>query len=304
MTGEPALLQARDVSIAVDGSTMVTGLTFETRGTSVLLVGSTKLLLATISGAPMAAGDGLLPEGLARVVSGTLRLLGEDVARGEHRKICGVAPLDPAMPPSWTASEYLRWGARLGGAGRRDARVLAEAALRRLELAELGRRRLHTIAPIYRRALVIALAGLHGPQALVVEAPFEGLEERSRAYMLHVLERAAPGCATLIGTPRLTVGTVVAKLAATASDICLLRDGELMLQADPSAMMGGARHYELTVRAGADALRAELAERGVTLHGGPLHFCVNLPDGLGPSDVLTAAAKARASVVGCVPLIG
>ena len=84
----------------------------------------------------------------------------------------------------------------------------------------------------------------------------------------------------------------------------MLRDGELVLQATPSSMLAGARCYELTVVAGADALREALARRGVELNGGPQHFSVTLPGELGPSDVLAAAASARASVVGCLPLIG
>ncbi len=58
--GEPALLEASDVSIAVDGTTVVVDLSLTTRGRSVLLVGSCDALLGAISGAPIQAAFVLL----------------------------------------------------------------------------------------------------------------------------------------------------------------------------------------------------------------------------------------------------
>jgi ABC-2 type transport system ATP-binding protein len=301
MTDVP-VLEAHAARIAIDGATVVRELELSTRGSRVLLVGAAEPVMGAL-GTAVPSGRAF-PPGVPQIVGGKLSLLGRDVALGEHRAIRGVAPLDPPLPANWTALEYLRWGARLGGAGAREARALGTGALEVLGLGMLGARRLRTFLAHEARALLVAFATVRRPEVIVLERTLDGLDERAGAWLRDVVGRAVGGRAAVISTSRIVPGTLTADLARTASDVCVLRDGALVVHADPAEAIGGARLYELTVPSGADALRDLLAARGLELRGGPRSWLLRLPSDLGPQDVLALAAEARAAVTVCVPLIG
>ena len=109
---------------------MIESLDLQTRGDRVVVLGAAESLLAALCGAPRGAAVGE-PDDLARVVGGSLQVLGRDVASGAHREVMGFAPLDPPLPGSWSVEDYLGWGLRLGGVPRRRAGALALAALER-----------------------------------------------------------------------------------------------------------------------------------------------------------------------------
>ncbi|RLB64662.1 MAG: ABC transporter ATP-binding protein [Deltaproteobacteria bacterium] len=295
-------IEAEDARIAIGDSTMMDGLSLRTRGDRVLLIGSAEALVAAISGSP-GGDDQTTASPVARVVSGSLRVAGADVAAREHVGLCGVAPLDPPMPLRWTVQEYLSWGARLGGARRRQAKALALAALERLGLTDLRRRRLKALARHERRALAVTLAIVTNPSVIVLEDPLAKLDESDVTAVMAVMAQAAVGRAVILSMPHLSPRSPAAHLARTATDICVFRGGELLLVAEPATLFDNAAIYEITVKRGAAALRRTLAEQGLELHGGPEHFSLSLPKGRGPSDVLAAAAQARAAVTSCIPLL-
>jgi ABC-type cobalamin/Fe3+-siderophores transport system ATPase subunit len=297
-----ALLHAEAARIAVGGATMIESLDLQTRGDRVVVLGDAESLLAALCGAPRGAAVGESDD-LARVVGGSLRVLGRDVASGAHREVTGFAPLDPPLPGSWSVEEYLGWGLRLGGVPRRRAGALAVAALERLELADLRRVQLRRLSPVLRRGVMLALAIVHEPAAIVIESPLEHLDESATAQMMVLLGRATEGRAVLLWLHRLVGMHSAIELARVASDVAVLRDGVLVAHAEPASLFSGARLFELTIFSGADALRTTLAEQGMQLVGGPKHFSVELPSGMGASTILTAAAKARAAVVACMPVL-
>jgi ABC-2 type transport system ATP-binding protein len=122
------VLSASEARIAVDGVTAIDRLTLETKGDHVVVAGDARALFAAITGVPLAdpAADDGLP-GEAYVTAGTLTLAGAAVAQRAHLRVMGAAPLDPPLPPRWTAEEYVAWGARLAGETPPAARELADA---------------------------------------------------------------------------------------------------------------------------------------------------------------------------------
>ncbi|MBI4700660.1 MAG: ABC transporter ATP-binding protein [Deltaproteobacteria bacterium] len=301
----PVLL-AQAARIAVDGVVAYAELDLATRGDRVLCMGDTGPLLGALCGTSRVApgrGDGP-PGGLARVVAGSLRLLGRDVRRGEHYAASGLAPLDPPLPARWPVVDYLGWAARLAGASARASRALAHATLDRLGLADLGRRRLGVLGTPERRAAVIAQALVATPPLIVVEDPLCGLEGHAALWIQTVLGRAVAGRAALVSAGRVVLEGAAGELLRSATDLCVLRGGRLVAQAAPAELLPAAAMYELTVRRGAEALRQELAEAGMALTGGPLHFCLRLPEHASVTDALAAAARVRAVVISCSPLLG
>jgi ABC-type multidrug transport system ATPase subunit len=302
--GVPAAptLEAEGARIMVGHTTALADLSVRTRGDRVLLAGSAEALVAAIIGVPPGPHDHDA-DPPARVVEGALRVGGADVATGQHVARCGVAPLQPLLPPKWTVQEYLGWGARLGGARKPAAKALARRAVDRLGLGGLRRRRLRGLGPLDQRAVLVALAVVRDPPVIVLDNPLAGLQDEEVTALLRVVAAAAEGRAAIIAVPQLTAPSPAAQLARTATDVCLFRGGELVLTAEPANLFGAATVYEVTVKAGAEELRKALAERGFDLRGGPEHFSLSLPQDRGPSDVLTEAAKVRAAVTSCVPLL-
>jgi ABC-type multidrug transport system ATPase subunit len=298
------VLSARDASIEVDGTIAVSSLDVTTRGDRVMLVGSTSPLLAVLAGAMPRSDEPAAAPVTARVVAGDLAVLERSVSSGAHRGVCGVALSDPPLPWRWTVGEYLIWAARLDGAGRKASKILVSSALGALSLTAIARTRLRALSALERRVVVLASAIVSQPAAVVVDDPFGGLDDRDASLMLGALGRALYGRAAIVSVPRIRLTDPTGELAKTTTDILLMRGGSIVVHTSPVELLSRGRLYELTVRAQADALRTTLAEQGLTLAGGPHHFSLILPEEMGPKTVLAAAARARAPITSCMPLIG
>ncbi len=304
MSAAEPVLVADHARIAVAQATSLDGLSFSTRGKRVLLGGDSAPLLALLSATPGGHDPSEASQQHAELVAGSLRLLGREVGAGEHFAIAGVAPLDPLAPASWTVQDYLAWGARLSGSSAKNALSLASAALERLHIAGHRRRVLRLLNRVERRAVALALAAVSDPAVLVVPEIFSGVDEQAASFLAATLGHAAQGRAVILTATHISPHGVIGRLARTASDIILFRRGQLLAHASPQEVFGDARLYELTVRSNVEPLRSALAERGLELWGGPLHFSIRLPAEMKPWELLAAAAQAEAAVVSFVPLLG
>jgi ABC-2 type transport system ATP-binding protein len=311
MSADPVIL-AEDARIAVDGVAAIERLSLATTGDRVLLAGDAGALLSAITGVPRAAvapagegdGDDERMPGEAFVVAGTLRLAGRDVEKGEHVAIMGAAPLDPPLPPKWTAEEYVAWSARLAGVGAGAARRLAAAALDRTGIGPLRRRALGSLALPERRVLALAQAVATGPEVLVAEAPLSSLEGAAAAFVLQAIGAVTEGRKALLSATRLDAGSAEGTLARGASHVVVIAGGEVAASGPPGELFAAARVVSLAVRTNAGPLRDELAARGIDLRGGPVRFSAALPPGASTREILAAAQAARAAVVEMVPLFG
>lgn len=307
MTDAATVISATDARIAVDGVTAIDRLTLETRGDHVLCAGDTRALFAAITGVPLAdpaaEGDEALA-GEAYVVAGALALAGRSVVDRAHVASMGAAPLDPPLPPRWTAEAYVAWGARLAGASAGTARELAQAALARVGLAGARRKALPSLALPERRALVLAQAIVTSPEVLVAEAPLSKLEGAAASFVTAALMAALEGRRALLSASRLDGASPEGALARGASHLVVLAGGEIAVEGPPGELFAAAKVVSLTVRSNVEPLRAELSARGIDLRGGPVRFAATLPPGATARHILAAAAAARAAVVEMVPVLG
>src|SRR5262249_35726066 len=152
-------------------------------------------------------GDEPEMPGEAYVVAGTLLLAGRSVADAAHVAVVGAAPLDPPLPPQWTAEEYVTWSARLAGVSGRDARELGASALARTGLGAARRKTTGALSLPERRALVVAQAIASGPEVLVAEAPLRGLEGAPAGFVLQAVTAAMEGRRAVISVTRLDSGS-------------------------------------------------------------------------------------------------
>lgn len=292
------LLAAVGLRVAIDDVIATERFDLSTTGDRLLLVGDVSPLMALLLGMPtkQLEDEERPPVGWARIASGSLAVLGLDVTNGAYAAETGMAPLDPPLPPDWSAADYVTWSARLSTLGKTSASRAVEA-LERVGLAKAGKRSTASLAIPERRALVLAAAYVSSPKVLIAEAPLRGLDANGSAFVLAALGSVTDGRSAIVSSDRLVAGSPEMFIAKQASDVAYFARGELLTKGTPPIVFGAGRLYGLTVRHNADALRDELSRRGIEMRGGPLRFSVTLPEGATPTDVLVAADVASASVV-------
>lgn len=307
------VLSADGARIAIDGAVAVDRFTLVSRGDRVILAGDPGALLAAITGVPRSAtgaakassddGDEELP-GEAFVVAGALLVGGKSVADGAHFAVIGAAPLDPPLPDAWSVLEHVTWGARLAGASRWTAPSLADTALGRVGLREVRKKAIRALALHERRALALAQAVVSQPDVLIAEAPLSGLDGPAAVFVHRAIAGATEGRRAILSVSRLDPASPEGALARDASHLVVMSGGEIALEGSPGELFSGAKVYALTVHTNADALRDELAARGIELRGGPVRFSAALPAGETTRALLLASRAAAAPLVELSPVIG
>ena len=247
----------------------------------------------------------------ATLASGSARVLGTDARSAVRDGIVGLALCDPPLPAEWTLVRYLFESARLAGARARDARRDAEAAIERFELRASAPRRLADLPPAVRRIALLAHATLRAPPVVCAETPLADLDPGSQVYVAAALERVA-------GAHRLVVSLATTAGAERAfveqADWVIVSEGERIVSEGPppQALARGTR-YAATVTRSADPFREALAARGVTFAPStvspallslvtaegaePCRLLLELPQGVGPEDVVVMAHQAGSPLV-------
>jgi ABC-2 type transport system ATP-binding protein len=302
------ILHAEDARIAIDDVVAIDRLTVRARGDRVLCTGEAEALFAALTVVPLRSRssrpvDDELP-GEAHVVSGSLLVAGRDVAASAHLAVSGVAPLDPPLPPRWTAHEYVTWSARLAGLGARASRDLAASAIERVGLSPVLRRPLGALDVPARRALVLAHAIVADPAVIILESPLAGLDGASAGFVTNAIFRASEGRGAILSAQRIDPATAEGEFfPRVATDVLVFAGGALVLEGAPEELFAGVRVYGVTVRKNPGPFRDELLSRGMTVKGGPLRMSVTLSAEGSTKDIVAAASKARAPLVEMFPII-
>ena len=168
--------------------------------------------------------------GMAAPSSGRATLFGEDSHRlsPANRRRLGVMTHQSFLYPSLTARENLEFYAALYGLD--GPRARAERALERVGLAAASEERARALSRGMEQRLSIARAMLAGPEVLLLDEPFAGLDAGGVAIVTAMIEEAmARGCAVVM-TAHATSG-----LAGLDLDRWELKGGRLVaLQPSPA----------------------------------------------------------------------
>ena len=288
-----ALVEARDLRLALGGRTILDGIGFAIEpGEVVGLLGP--------NGAGKTTTLSILAT-LRRPDAGTALVNGIDVADDPAavRRILGVVPQSIALYPSLTARENLRFFARVLGLDGTGGEAVADA-LALVGLEERADDVVGTFSGGMQRRLNLACGLLGLPRVLLLDEPTVGVDPQSRERILDAIraqvDRAA---AVLYSTHQLDEAERVCdrvvlidrgRVVATGSPTALLRERQRRLQlrmVTRAALPAGWAGDLPVERAGyADAVVA----RGVETH-------VVLADAAAASTVLARAATAGGGLV-------
>ncbi|WP_162598728.1 ABC transporter ATP-binding protein [Nocardioides gilvus] len=118
----------------------------------------------------------------------------------QHHRATGWLPQQLPVPAAMTVEEYLRHAAWLKALPRKDASDRIDAALVRVDLADLRGRRLgHLSGGMLRRA-GIAQALVHDPDVVVLDEPTVGLDPEQRAWFHSALRDLSRDKCVLVST--------------------------------------------------------------------------------------------------------
>jgi iron complex transport system ATP-binding protein len=205
---------------------------------------------------PNGAGKTTLLRAVASLVDyeGSVELMGEDVrtlSRGERARRVAVVTQIPTMPPEMSVREYVLLGRTpyigyLASERRRDFDA-AEAAMARLELGALARRRLSALSGGERQRVVLARALAQQAPLLLLDEPTTSLDVGRQQQVLEIVDelRATEGLTVLSAMHELT-------LAGQYADRLLLLDRGRLVASGPAkdvltrALI--AEHYRADVR--------------------------------------------------------
>jgi iron complex transport system ATP-binding protein len=239
------VIALRQLSVALGGATVVDGVSAAVEpGEWVAVIG------------PNGAGKTTLLRAVASLVDydGTVELMGDDVrglSRGERARRVAVVTQIPTMPPEMSVREYVLLGRTpyigyLASERRRDFEA-ADAAMARLDLGGLARRRLSALSGGERQRVVLARALAQQARLLLLDEPTTSLDVGRQQQVLEIVDelRATEGLTVLSAMHDLT-------LAGQYADRLLLLDrGRLVASgaaADVLTRALIAEHYRADVR--------------------------------------------------------
>jgi ABC-type multidrug transport system ATPase subunit len=125
---------------------------------------------------------------LTRPTSGSIRLLGQDPFRKDGpalRSQIGWLGPEPGLYADLTVEENLAFTAQLHG----SAPGQVESALEKLGLTSMRQRRVRTLSQGYRRRAGLARALLPQPTLLLLDEPWNGLDEEASEQLTKVLRK-------------------------------------------------------------------------------------------------------------------
>ncbi len=245
------LLASSSLRVDVAGTPAIDGLTLESTGKSVLVLGAPRALFEAAAGQRVIEHGGLL-------VAGT------PPGHASRSGVATAAPLDPPMPPRWTVLQYTSWSARLSGLARAECEGAAHHTLERLQLFRHRSLRLGAVSVTVRRSAVIAAALATRARVLLVEDPTVGLSREDERAVATTLARVMRDQPTLLFAGRVALDSPV----ALAADEAIVVDGSKVLAQGALAEVAvHSNSFSVWATGDVEALTKALAASGCRLQG-------------------------------------
>ena len=197
---------------------------------------ATKKALAGVS---FTLGPGLYgllgPNGTGNLdaTSGKVLWNGKNVLRmgREFRRILGYMPQQQNLYDSFTGRRFLLYIAALKEIPRSDAALQVQRVAELVHLSSELEKRLAAYSGGMKQRLLAAAALLGEPQILIMDEPTAGLDPKERVRLRQVLAQLAHDRIIIVATH------VVSDVEHVASEILLLKEGQLVDQASPAALI-------------------------------------------------------------------
>ena len=156
---------------------------------------------------------------------------GIDELGSEYRKLLGYMPQQQNLYDSFTGRRFLLYIAALKEIPRSDAALQVQRVAELVHLSSELEKRLAAYSGGMKQRLLAAAALLGEPQILIMDEPTAGLDPKERVRLRQVLAQLAHDRIIIVATH------VVSDVEHVASEILLLKEGQLVDQASPAALI-------------------------------------------------------------------
>ena len=143
----------------------------------------------------------------------------------------GYMPQQQGMYDHFSGERFLYYVASLKGLKRREAREQIEKYLNLVGLARDAGRKLGGFSGGMRQRLMFAATMLGEPQILILDEPTAGLDPQERIRIRNYVSELAEDRIVILATH------VVSDIECIASEILLLKEGELIARDTPSKLL-------------------------------------------------------------------
>ncbi|HVJ91863.1 MAG TPA: hypothetical protein VM580_18815 [Labilithrix sp.] len=281
------LFAAVDLRVDIDGVPACDGLTLETKGQRVVVLGAPRALFEATTG-------------IARAVRGTCSVRGVPASVAVTRGIVAGVAMDPPMPPRWTVTEYVRWSARLAGVPSDLSRTRADAAIEKLYLGAMAKTELSRVVPHARRATLVASALATGAEVIALDDPLGALADDVAPDYAKILVDALDESAWVVFAPRMPLGSPIAQ----AADEAIVATSTRVDAAGPPAELAAReRRFVVRISGPLDAIASALSARGVRVEAQGAHLLFDLGPDVRTSELMDICARANIAVLELVPLV-
>jgi ABC-2 type transport system ATP-binding protein len=151
---------------------------------------------------------------------GTVQWNGEAIS-GAMRRRFGYLPEERGLYGRMTVHEQIRYFARLHGLSERDAAERTAQWIERLGLSGNASRPCSELSKGNQQKVQVACAAVHGPELLVLDEPFSGLDPVNAEMLLTVLSELRERGATLVLSSH-----QMWQLEELCDAFCIVSDGE------------------------------------------------------------------------------
>ncbi len=251
MVGEP-IIQSTDLTKAYGSHVALDSLNIK------IEQGSTGLL------GPNGAGKSTFLKtilGLIQLTSGEGQVLGYDIrTQGpEIRQKIGYMPEYDALNPGMEAIHQVRYSGELIGMNPNVALQRAHQALEYVGLGEQRYRQVSTFSTGMKQATKLACALIHDPALIIADEPSNGLDAKSREFMLSTLETTVNQGQRSV----LMASHLMDDVERVCENIVLLHKGKLAAQGKIEDLKAIDKEVEIHVWGSAEKLERIMLDRGL-----------------------------------------
>ena len=165
--------------------------------------------------------------------SGEILYDGKEILKmgGSYLEKVGYMPQQQNLYDSFTGRRFLLYIAALKEIPRSDAALQVQRVAELVHLSSELEKRLAAYSGGMKQRLLAAAALLGEPQILIMDEPTAGLDPKERVRLRQVLAQLAHDRIIIVATH------VVSDVEHVASEILLLKEGQLVDQASPAALI-------------------------------------------------------------------
>ena len=148
-----------------------------------------------------------------------------------YRTLLGYMPQQQGMYPHFTARRFLYYIAGLKGMSKAEAAEEIERVAAMVNMTEHLDKRLGTYSGGMKQRILIAQAVLGSPKILILDEPTAGLDPKERIRIRNLISQISLDRIVILATH------VVSDVEYIAKEIIMLKNGELVSQLRPSALL-------------------------------------------------------------------